>query len=119
MLRLFLILGIVLLTGCANVKPTVSVSESGNLYVVDDLSITLSEDTIIHHFKSISWIKVDDVHNVCLSRGATVSLGFIIEGCAVYNDYKCVIITPHDPENHRLDIIGHEVKHCFEGQWHD
>jgi hypothetical protein len=37
-------------------------------------------------------------------------------GCAKWRGNKCTIITPRETT---LETLGHEVRHCFEGHWHD
>ena len=40
----------------------------------------------------------------------------IIPACAGWNELQCVIVTGITT-NHQ--VLGHEVRHCFEGNFHD
>ena len=40
----------------------------------------------------------------------------VIRACAVYNAKSCTIITGVETSH---AILGHELRHCFEGRFHD
>jgi hypothetical protein len=40
----------------------------------------------------------------------------VIRACAVYNSKTCTIITGVETSH---AILGHELRHCFEGRFHD
>ena len=42
--------------------------------------------------------------------------GFNATACAKWRGNKCTIITPRETT---METLGHEVRHCFEGHWHD
>jgi|15BtaG_2_1085339.scaffolds.fasta_scaffold00262_6 hypothetical protein len=66
--------------------------------------------------RSVSWVVVDDVNKECLAQGARpVPEGMVIMGCAVYNNYECIIYTNKETTH---EILGHEMRHCFQGAWH-
>ena len=69
----------------------------------------------------ISWEVVGDVDRVCrkLARDTGRDIRDHIEGCSVWRDVfgirKCVIVIG---ERVSHDTLGHEVRHCFQGDWH-
>lgn len=62
----------------------------------------------------IRWTVVSDADTICRFRGAQAKR--TMKACAIYNGKTCEIIT-----NKVLDmaVLGHEIRHCFEGRWHD
>jgi hypothetical protein len=70
----------------------------------------------------ISWIVSDDIVQTCnmatALTGSTAKYNHRILACAVL--YKksntCVIYTA---KKLNLAILGHEIRHCFEGAWHE
>lgn len=69
----------------------------------------------------ITWRVVDDVVKACNEEGHKrfknfKGLGTTPAACAVWEKDKCLIITSKRPNMHEL---GHEVRHCFQGHWHD
>jgi len=36
--------------------------------------------------------------------------------CAKWRGNKCTIITPRETT---METLGHELRHCFEGHWHN
>lgn len=65
----------------------------------------------------ITWLVVADPTAKCKELfPATMASRPIIPACAVWAPNKCVIVTG-TVTNHQ--ILGHEVRHCFEGNFHD
>ena len=66
----------------------------------------------------VRWITVDDVDQYCRDLGAKALPYPVIEvyGCATYTKTKCTIYTSHTTTN---AIVGHELRHCFDGNYHD
>ena len=54
----------------------------------------------------VTWRQVDNVISHC---SAILGPGFW-GGCAVWNENECTFFTASDPS---VELIGHEVKHCF------
>ena len=53
----------------------------------------------------------------CVKQGAAVPPAFrSLGGCAVYNKYSCTIYTA---KTTTMEILGHELRHCFEGKFHN
>lgn len=70
-------------------------------------------------FRIIKWVSLskEELQNKCYSiTGSKVSFNRSILGCAEYKkDRTCTIYTQ---ENTNHQILGHEVRHCFQGNFH-
>jgi len=70
----------------------------------------------------IAWYVVKDVPQTCAMagalKGARTQYNPKIVACAVrfLDGQACVIYTS---KRLSLAVLGHEVRHCFEGAWHD
>lgn len=91
-----------LITGCQTL---------GEAFKVDNRV----SSTVVH------WMTTDDVEGTCNRSMAIVDqqhryLHFV-QGCAIFmiDHSSCVIITG---KNTTESILGHELRHCFEGQFH-
>lgn len=60
----------------------------------------------------VTWELVDDVTAVCNQHGAKVPGA----ACALADYTTCRIFTSKTPT---MYLLGHELRHCFEGAWHD
>jgi len=67
-----------------------------------------------HSPKIIEWIVVKDLEIVCNGKTEKLGEGELL-GCAKFNNKKCYIYTK---KRTSLSNLGHELRHCFEGQWH-
>jgi hypothetical protein len=69
----------------------------------------------------LAWYVVKDVPQTCamagVLKGAKVQYNEKIVACAVLfrTSNSCVIYTA---KKLSLAVLGHEVRHCFEGAWH-
>lgn len=64
----------------------------------------------------VEWRKVNNVDAYCRARMAKPDPRVVYGGCADYQrEDKCVIYTG-PTEN--LELLGHELKHCFVGNFH-
>ena len=68
----------------------------------------------------IRWIVVDDPDAECRA-GLKAGNQFaerrgVIKACARYTSKTCTIITGAETSH---AILGHELRHCFEGRFHD
>lgn len=76
---------------------------------------------------SVVWNRVDDAQATCQSVAGRKEI-FAIRGCSKWGDTdkagrrSCQIYAP-EPKNERdtqaFATLGHELMHCFEGNWHD
>jgi hypothetical protein len=67
---------------------------------------------------SITWKITNDVVGECNKMNK--SMGFAkqlgpLTACSYWKSDTCVIITSKTPTMHE---IGHEIRHCFQGNWH-
>jgi hypothetical protein len=70
---------------------------------------------------SVVWNRVDDPHAVCESLSGRKTF-FHIRGCAQRNGKVCSIYAPaprSEEDLQRFATLGHELLHCFDGNWHD
>jgi hypothetical protein len=67
---------------------------------------------------NIRWTPVDNVQAVCekesRKRGFN-GFGYPLNACTFFDGNKCYIFTSKQTTLHTL---GHEVRHCFQGNWH-
>ena len=82
-------------------------------------STTTTEPIFYSKTTTIQWRKVSNVHEYCRQALPHKKLkeNEIFYGCATWSkvESKCTIITGYADN---LTIIGHEVKHCFTGEFH-
>lgn len=76
---------------------------------------------VADHAVSVRWVKVSQPNSVCRAL-APRTVFFVIKGCAVWTADSCTIYARdargvHDRD--ALTTLGHELKHCFDGHWHD
>jgi hypothetical protein len=69
---------------------------------------------------TVQWIRVSDqqLQRICaLTTQQTVRLGSVFFGCAGYDSRtnNCVIYTSTNTSH---QIFGHELRHCFQGNFH-
>jgi phage/plasmid primase-like uncharacterized protein len=69
---------------------------------------------------TIVWRPVDNVQTTCaaeIKKRDGKTLGYTVDACSFWEDAKnkCTIITKKNPTQHD---IGHELRHCYQGQWH-
>lgn len=68
----------------------------------------------------IKFIQVSNVTKACNAESKRRGLGgfgYAVDACSFYNWSmdECTIITPKTANFH---TIGHEVRHCLQGNWH-
>jgi len=67
---------------------------------------------------TITWTVVDNPLVECNKESKRVGNGgfaYTVQACAFWTKTHCTIITGK-ADNH--DTIGHEFRHCFQGDWH-
>lgn len=73
------------------------------------------------HAMLVTWHKVDNAHEVCQRLSGRVMFFKHIKGCARWSASECAIYAPDFQQEHERDkmaTLGHELKHCFDGKWH-
>jgi hypothetical protein len=71
-----------------------------------------------HETVRLTWIYADNVNQACdreSRRRGFGGYGFSVEACSFWDNNVCTIITKKRPNGHEL---GHEVRHCFQGNYH-
>lgn len=76
---------------------------------------------------TISWVSVKDIQRSCEAeskRRGNSGFGYPIDACSFWDDKKdwsgktkraCTIFTT---KKTNTDTLGHEVRHCFQGDYH-
>lgn len=74
---------------------------------------------------TVVWNKVDDPHAVCQGLSSRKEL-FAIRGCSKWSETSggrvCSIYTrapKSEADTQAFVTLGHELMHCFDGNWHD
>ena len=65
--------------------------------------------------KRVEWIVTDRLDEMCQGF-ASLSQGRKYVACTKFNDAICIVYTS---PNLTLAELGHEMRHCFEGHWHN
>lgn len=67
----------------------------------------------------VTWIPVDNIQATC-NREARVrgytAFDYELKACSFYENDVCVVFTEKKLNMHTL---GHEVRHCFQANWHE
>ena len=75
----------------------------------------------------VVWTRVDDPQTACQKLAGQPQL-FTIRGCSKWNQTDeagkrvCAIYAPmprSEMDTQRFVTLGHELLHCFDGNWHD
>ena len=78
-----------------------------------------------HDNVTVVWNRVDDVQQVCQGLAGRKEV-YAIRGCSKWTESRsgrvCNIYVPRpksEKDEQTFVTLGHEVMHCFEGNWHD
>lgn len=97
----------------------------GTVYVVGDETgnfTAMTKDSRPHDLTRIDWDVREDASEYCLSVGggkrAGLARGARPIACAILyrHESRCVVVT-NARTNHT--VLGHEMRHCFEGNFHN
>jgi hypothetical protein len=67
---------------------------------------------------SVAWRLEKDVQRACdqeSKRRGSSGFGYAVDACSFWVGNECTIITRDRPTMHTL---GHELRHCFQHNWH-
>jgi hypothetical protein len=67
---------------------------------------------------TIKWVVVDNVQSACEKESRDRGyggFGIKVQACSFYKGDQCTIITGKKTNMHQ---VGHEVRHCFQANWH-
>jgi hypothetical protein len=74
---------------------------------------------------TVVWNRVDDTQRVCQALAGRKEI-YAIRGCSKWSDSSsgrvCNIYAPKprsEMDNQAFITLGHELLHCFDGNWHD
>lgn len=88
-----------------------------NPYNIFDASKRMTGQVELH------WVVVEDASVTCQKESKKRGLGgwpYKVYACTFWNDggvaNKCTVYTSKNTNMHQL---GHEVRHCFQGPYHD
>ena len=73
-----------------------------------------------HETMLITWKTVDNVQQICQAeykRRGFGAFNYAVDACAFWNNNTktCTIYTKKNPTMHD---VGHEIRHCYQGNWH-
>ena len=67
----------------------------------------------------VTWIPVDNIQATC-NREAKIrgyaAYDYEVKACSFYENDVCIVFTQKKLNMHTL---GHEVRHCFQANWHE
>ena len=75
----------------------------------------LSAEARLTNRTTVIWETVDDVDAICKKLNATITKDSTVYGCAQPTKNYCKIYTG---KTTTMPILGHEFRHCFEGNFH-
>lgn len=71
---------------------------------------------------TVEWVTVDNIQSTCEAesrRRGNNGFGYPVHACTFWTKYPqgyvCTIYTKKNPTMHTM---GHEVRHCFQGNYH-
>jgi hypothetical protein len=76
---------------------------------------------------AVMWNRTDDPHAACQELTGKKEI-YLIRGCSMWSDTKrayqrvCTVyarLPKSEMDTQAFATLGHEIMHCFEGNWHD
>ena len=64
----------------------------------------------------ITWVPVDNIQQACATAFYKKPLKQDVVACAERSGIVCTIYTQRKLD---LAILGHEIRHCYDGNWHE
>jgi hypothetical protein len=80
-----------------------------------DAPLQLVNTTRITNSTMVTWELVDDIDAQCRKLGIASEPNSTFYGCVEFTTTQCKIYTARVTTE---QILGHELRHCFEGLWH-
>jgi hypothetical protein len=88
-------------------------------YAFEDNPNTLFDTSSNYTAESrIKWIPVNNLQETCERESRKRGFGgfnYSIKACSFFDGNKCDIFTS---KNVNMHTLGHEVRHCFQGNYH-
>lgn len=91
---------------------------AGQTMAFDDPRKSFDSKANVHSSVNITWVYTDDVQKDCEAESrqrGNKGFGYPVNACTFWTENNCLIITRRFTNMHTL---GHEVRHCFQGNWH-
>jgi hypothetical protein len=73
---------------------------------------------VLTNKSTITWVRVNNLQATCEAESKKRGLGgfgYGVHACSFWEGNTCTIITSNNPSIHDL---GHEARHCFQGNYH-
>ena len=98
------------LTGCVLLSPIVDREE------YSEFLVSTASTRVIKQPK-VQFLTVTDIHEFCTQMVGDINRRQVYLACSKWSKSsgKCQIFLPH---NVHAIIVGHEVRHCFDGSFH-
>ena len=79
------------------------------------LSIPVKPQTV-----TVEWHRTDNAEFYC---NAKARKGKVLVGCQYWlwsadSGLVCHVVAPDGTDDEILSVVGHELKHCFDNDWH-
>lgn len=104
---------IVLATGLSGGTALANIMEGDNPFELFDSARNFTVTS------KVTWIPVDNIQATC-DREARLrgykAFDYDVKACSFYENDVCVVFTEKKLNMHTL---GHEVRHCFQANWHE
>lgn len=87
----------------------------------DDPTHPFDASSVAEETVKISWLRVPEQDllqacNVMYTKFGVPNINYAVNGCSVWKNDSCIIITATSTTMHTL---GHESRHCFQRDWHE
>lgn len=116
-MRLVALILVLLLVGCSNMQEVVSNPQQ--VRIVTFKEDQMFDDTVGATAKTIRWVRLpqDELQKRCaMLTGVKHSATKEYLGCATYNTSDFCVIYTGTTTSHQ--VLGHEVRHCYHGDFH-
>ena len=104
-MKSFAYIALIVLSGCATSQISPVATPSYNIQF--EAKSNLPE-------KNIRWVVVEDISSFCQAKMSQMENKRLL-ACSEYTNKSCTIYTGRTTD---MAQLGHELRHCFEGQWH-
>lgn len=82
----------------------------------DDHNVNFTAQKLEYEEMRITWETTNDVVTACNTMMYKKKFNPNVIACAQRSGIVCRVITKPDLN---LAILGHEIRHCYEGAWHE
>lgn len=92
---------------------------SGQVFAADDPYEKFNAEKLVSARTTIDWIRADNVTAACNAESKRLgkpAFPYEVLACSFHSTNSCTIITG---KNTTMWSLGHETRHCFQGEWHN